>query len=76
MISFLEPQYSDFYYSICYKFCQSTHSLLHISVLVMANAQICYNGQLAGVVEAVGYLLLYSPPFSPDLNPIKKGGTA
>ena len=43
------------------------------SVLVMGNAQIHHNGQVAEILESQGCLLLYLPPYSPDLNPIEKG---
>jgi hypothetical protein len=43
------------------------------SVLVMDNAQIHHNGRVAEILESQGCLLLYLPPYSPDLNPIKKG---
>ena len=43
------------------------------SVLVMDNAQIHHNGQVAEIVENAGCLVLYLPPYSPDLNPIEKG---
>jgi transposase len=43
------------------------------SVLVMDNAQIYYNGRVAEILESQGCLLLYLPPYSPDLNPIEKG---
>ena len=43
------------------------------SVLVMDNAQIHHNGRVANIVEAAGCLILYLPPYSPNLNPIEKG---
>ena len=43
------------------------------SVLVMDNAQIHHNGQVADIVESRGSLLIYLPAYSPDLNPIEKG---
>ena len=47
--------------------------LLPNSVLVMDNAQIHHNGQVADIVESRGSLLIYLPAYSPDLNPIEKG---
>jgi transposase len=43
------------------------------SVLVMNNAQIHHNGQVAEILESQGCLVVYLPPYSPDLNPIEKG---
>ena len=43
------------------------------SVLVLDNASIHRGGAIQELVEAAGCLLLYLPPYSPDLNPIEPG---
>jgi transposase len=39
----------------------------------MDNAQIHHNGRVAEILESQGCLVVYLPPYSPDLNPIEKG---
>ena len=39
----------------------------------MDNAQIHHNSRVAEILESQGCLVVYLPPYSPDLNPIKKG---
>ncbi|KAI7944986.1 hypothetical protein MJO28_000038 [Puccinia striiformis f. sp. tritici] len=42
------------------------------SVLVLDNAPIHHGGRIAEICEAARVLLVYLPPYSPDLNPIEK----
>lgn len=42
------------------------------SVLVLDNCRIHHSQALVALVEAAGCLLLYLPPYSPDLNPIEE----
>ncbi|KNF03100.1 hypothetical protein PSTG_03684 [Puccinia striiformis f. sp. tritici PST-78] len=42
------------------------------SVLVMDNAPVHHNGRIADICDAANVLLVYLPPYSPDLNPIEK----
>jgi transposase len=39
----------------------------------MDNAQIHHDGRVEDILESQGYLVIYLPPYSPDLKPIKKG---
>jgi transposase len=39
----------------------------------MDNAVLHRNGRIKEIVKAKGCHLIYLPPYSPDLNPIKKG---
>ena len=41
------------------------------SVLIIDNAQIHHDEYLVNLVELVGCKIIYLPPYSPDLNPIK-----
>ena len=45
--------------------------LLPGSVLVLDNASIHKGGRIEGLVSKAGCLVLYLPPYSPDLNPIE-----
>ena len=42
------------------------------SVLVMDNARVHHGGRVAELCAASEVLLIYLPPYSPDLNPIEK----
>lgn len=42
------------------------------SVLVMDNCRIHHNETLQDVLNENGIMLLYLPPYSPDLNPIEE----
>ena len=42
------------------------------SVLVLENAWVHHGRQVAELCAATEVLLIYLPPYSPDLNPIKK----
>ena len=42
------------------------------SVIVLDNAKIHHGGRLASLCDAANVLLIYLPPYSPDLNPIEK----
>jgi transposase len=42
------------------------------SVLVMDNATFHKGKEMTEVIEQAGHILLYLPPYSPDLNPIEK----
>ncbi|KAJ3500783.1 hypothetical protein NLJ89_g9639 [Agrocybe chaxingu] len=42
------------------------------SILLMDNCRIHHNIELIDVVNAAGCLLIYLPPYSPDLNPIEE----
>ena len=42
------------------------------SVVVLDNALVHYHARVREVVSSVGALLVYLPPYSPDLNPIEK----
>ena len=42
------------------------------SVLIMDNARVHHGGNIEELCEARGVLLIYLPPYSPDMNPIKK----
>ena len=41
-------------------------------MLVMDNARVHHGGRVAQLCAAAEVLLLYLPPYSPDLNPIEK----
>jgi transposase len=42
------------------------------SIMVMDNSAIHRGGRLAELCDAAQVLLIYLPPYSPDLNPVKK----
>ena len=42
------------------------------SVLVMDNAPVHHGGRIAQICANAEVLLIYLPPYSPDLNPIEK----
>lgn len=42
------------------------------SVLVLDNAPVHHGGRIAQLCAATEVLLIYLPPYSPDLNPIEK----
>ena len=42
------------------------------SVIIMDNASFHKGIEMQQAIEAAGHLLLYLPPYSPDLNPIEK----
>jgi hypothetical protein len=42
------------------------------SVIVMDNATVHHGGQIGDICDAANVLLIYLPPYLPDLNPIKK----
>jgi transposase len=42
------------------------------SVLVLDNAQVHHGGRVQEICEAAGVLVVYLPPYSPDMNPIEK----
>ena len=42
------------------------------SVLIMDNASIHHSGRVKRMCEEVGVILIYLPPYSPDLNPIEE----
>jgi transposase len=42
------------------------------SILVMDNAPIHHGGRIEEICAAAGVLLIYLPPYLPDMNPIKK----
>ncbi|GBC04878.1 hypothetical protein RclHR1_05910011 [Rhizophagus clarus] len=46
------------------------------SVLVMNNARIHHDDDLVAAVEDIGRKILYLPPYSPNLNPIKTAFSA
>ncbi|KAG2340026.1 hypothetical protein BDR05DRAFT_1002795 [Suillus weaverae] len=46
------------------------------SVLVLDNCRIHHNEELYDLVHDAGCLLLYLPPYSPDLNPIEESFSA
>lgn len=46
------------------------------SIIVMDNASIHYNSKVAELIQSVGALLVYLPPYSPDLNPIEEAFSA
>jgi len=41
-------------------------------VIIMDNASIHKNKRTRDLIERAGHILLYLPPYSPDLNPIEK----
>ncbi|KAJ3486394.1 hypothetical protein NLJ89_g11811 [Agrocybe chaxingu] len=45
---------------------------LERSVLVLDNCRIHHNQPLADLINAAGCIILYLPPYSPDLNPIEE----
>ena len=42
------------------------------SVLVMDNARVHHGGRINELCEAANVVLVYLPPYSPDMNPIEK----
>ena len=42
------------------------------SVVIMDNASIHHTDSVVGLIEEVGALVHYLPPYSPDLNPIEE----
>ena len=42
------------------------------SIVVMDNASIHHSQEVASLISSVGALLIYLPPYSPDLNPIEE----
>ncbi|MDF3048016.1 MAG: transposase [Candidatus Midichloriaceae bacterium] len=42
------------------------------SVIVMGNASFHKGKDMRKIIEKAGHILLYLPPYSPDLNPIEK----
>ena len=42
------------------------------SVLIMDNAKVHHGGRIRRICEDHGVLLVYLPPYSPDMNPIEK----
>lgn len=46
------------------------------SVLVMDNCRIHHTDTLQDVLNEIGIMLLYLPPYSPDLNPIEESFSA
>ncbi len=42
------------------------------SIVVMDNASIHHSREVADLISSVGALLIYLPPYSPDLNPIEE----
>jgi transposase len=42
------------------------------SILVMDNAPVHHGGRVEQICAAAGVLLIYLPPYSPDMNPIEK----
>ena len=42
------------------------------SVIVLDNAKVHHGSRLASLCDAANFLLIYLPPYSPDLNPIEK----
>jgi transposase len=42
------------------------------SVLILDNASLHHGGRVARLCEDQGVLLIYLPPYSPDMNPIEK----
>jgi transposase len=42
------------------------------SIIVMDNATVHHGGRIAKICDAANVLLIYLPPYSPDLNPIEK----
>lgn len=46
------------------------------SIVVMDNASIHYNDRVRRLISSVGALLVFLPPYSPDLNPIEESFSA
>ena len=46
------------------------------SIVVMDNASIHYNERVRSLISSVGALLVFLPPYSPDLNPIEESFSA
>jgi len=46
------------------------------SIVVMDNASVHYNYKVAQLIRSVRALLVYLPPYSPDLNPIEEAFSA
>ncbi len=46
------------------------------SIVVMDNASIHYNERVRRLISSVGALLVFLPPYSPDLNPIEESFSA
>jgi transposase len=42
------------------------------SILVMDNAPVHHGGRIKEICAAAGVLLVYLPPYSPNMNPIEK----
>ncbi len=42
------------------------------SIVVMDNASVHHVSEVANLISSVGALLIYLPPYSPDLNPIEE----
>jgi transposase len=42
------------------------------SIIVLDNATVHHGGRLMEICDAANVLLIYLPPYSPDLNPIEK----
>jgi transposase len=47
-------------------------NLLHGSVIVLDNASFHKKSTLFDIVKSYGCILIFLPPYSPDLNPIEK----
>ncbi len=47
-------------------------SLQEKSVIVMDNAAFHKGKDMQQIIQDAGHILLYLPPYSPDLNPIEK----
>jgi transposase len=42
------------------------------SIVIMNNATVNHGGRIAEICDAANVLLIYLPPYLPDLNPIEK----
>jgi transposase len=42
------------------------------SIIILDKATVHHGGRLMDICDTAGVLLLYLPPYSPDLNPIEK----
>ncbi len=52
-------------------FCQNYNGINHHSVVVMNNCAIHHVPEVIGMIEDVGAIVHFCPPYSPDLNPIE-----